>query len=125
MLVHLACFYLSDRGVLQNEAVLPDFPIRQQQPLVIEVVRPNWWDDYGHKLVEYEAMGIAEYWIVDFCALGAIRHIGKPKQPNVTVCQLIEDEYQMQRFIAGQRLKSGIFPNLELSTDAIFQAAEL
>ncbi|MBD1867588.1 Uma2 family endonuclease [Oculatella sp. FACHB-28] len=94
-------------------------------PLVIEVVRPNWWDDYGHKLVEYEAMGIAEYWIVDFCALGAIRHIGKPKQPTVTVCQLIEDEYQMQRFIAGQRLKSGIFPNLELSTDAIFQAAEL
>lgn len=94
-------------------------------PLVIEIVSTNWRDDYGHKLVEYEAMGIAEYWIVDFCALGAIRHIGKPKQPTVTVCQLIEDEYQMQRFIAGQRLKSGIFPNLELSTDAIFQAAEL
>lgn len=34
MLVHLACFYLSDRGVLQNEAVLPDFPIRQQQQLL-------------------------------------------------------------------------------------------
>ncbi len=37
-------------------------------------------DDYGHKFVEYEAMGIAEYWIVDYRALGAIPYIGKPKQ---------------------------------------------
>jgi Uma2 family endonuclease len=41
------------------------------------------------------------------------------------VCQLIEGEYQMQRFIAGQRLESRIFPDLELTTDAIFQAAGL
>jgi Uma2 family endonuclease len=33
----------------------------QAIPLVIEVVRTNWRDDYGHKFVEYEAMGIAEY----------------------------------------------------------------
>ena len=33
-------------------------------PLVIEVVSTNWRDDYGHKLVEYEAMGMEEYWIV-------------------------------------------------------------
>jgi Uma2 family endonuclease len=75
--------------------------------------------------VEYEAMGIAEYWIVDFRALGAVRYIGKPKQRTITVCQLIEGEYQMQRFITDQRLESSIFPGLELTTDAIFQAAGL
>ncbi|MEO1298302.1 MAG: Uma2 family endonuclease, partial [Cyanobacteria bacterium J06636_16] len=29
-------------------------------PLLIEVVSTNWRDDYAHKLVEYEAMAIAE-----------------------------------------------------------------
>ncbi len=94
-------------------------------PLVIEVVSTNSRDDYGHKLVEYEAMGIAEYWIVDYRALGAVRYIGKPKQPTITVCQLMEGEYQMQRFIAGQRLSSQIFPELDLTTDSIFQAGRL
>lgn len=120
--------------VILDKTALVDEPLWQKSstiqsgktvPLVIEVVSTNWRDDYGHKLVEYEAMGIAECWIVDFRALGAIRHIGKPKQPTITVCQLNEDEHQMQRFIAGQQLKSGIFPSLKLSTDAIFQAAEL
>ena len=69
-------------------------------------------------------MGIAEYWIVDYRALGAVRYIGKPKQPTITVCQLVDDEYQMQRFIAGQHLESRIFPELELTTDAIFQATQ-
>ncbi|MBP0019601.1 MAG: Uma2 family endonuclease [Cyanobacteria bacterium SBLK] len=94
-------------------------------PLAIEVVSTNWRDDYGHKLIEYEAMGIAEYWLVDYRALGAVRYIGKPKQPTITVCQLIEGEYQMQRFITGQNVRSQIFPQLELTTDTIFQSAEL
>ncbi|MFM6899181.1 MAG: Uma2 family endonuclease, partial [Microcystis panniformis] len=33
-------------------------------PLVIEVVSSNWRDDYGDKLVDYEAISIKEYWIV-------------------------------------------------------------
>ncbi len=97
----------------------------QTVPLVIEVVSTNWRDDYGHKFVEYEAMGITEYWIVDYRALGAVRYIGKPKQPTITIFQLIEDEYQMQKFVTGQRLESSIFPELDLTTDAIFAATEL
>lgn len=31
--------------------------------LVVEVVSTNWRDDYGLKLADYEAMGIAEYWM--------------------------------------------------------------
>ncbi len=94
-------------------------------PLAIEVVSTNWRDDYAHKFIEYSAMGIAEYWIVDYRALGAVRYIGKPKQPTITICQLIDGEYQMERFIAGQGLLSKIFPELQLTTDIIFAAAEL
>ncbi|MGC1306672.1 MAG: Uma2 family endonuclease [Phormidesmis sp.] len=93
-------------------------------PLVIEVVSTNWRDDYGHKFVEYEAMGIQEYWMVDFRALGAVRHIGKPKQPTITICQMDDDEYQIRRFVAGKKLVSSVFPQLNLTTDAVFSAAE-
>ena len=90
-------------------------------PLVIEVVSTNWSDDYAIKLTQYEAMGVAEYWIVDYRALGAVRHIGKPKQPTVTVCKLIEGEYQLFLYTSGKRIESDILPELNLMTDNIFQ----
>ncbi len=107
--------YLPYVAVIQNGETIP---------LVIEVVSTNWRDDYGHKFVEYEAIEIAEYWIVDYRALGAVRHIGKPKQPTITICKLIEGEYQIEKFVKGDFLKSNIFPKLELTTDEVFQAGE-
>ncbi|NEP46424.1 MAG: Uma2 family endonuclease, partial [Okeania sp. SIO2H7] len=47
--------------------------------LAVEVVSTNWQDDYGMKVVEYESLGIAEYWIVDYLGLGGRRFIGNPK----------------------------------------------
>lgn len=112
--------YIQDEPLWDKSSVIQH---GQTIPLVIEVVSTNWRDDYGHKFVEYEAMGIAEYWIVDYRALGAVRYIGKPKQPTVTICKLIEGEYQMEKFNQGDRLKSNVFPELKLTTDAIFQIA--
>ena len=115
-----------DRRELINEPMWQKASVIQNGktiPLVIEVVSTNWSDDYAIKLSQYESMGIAEYWIVDYRALGAVRHIGKPKQPTVTVCKLIEGEYQLFLFTAGQRIESDIFPELNLMTDAIFQSA--
>ena len=115
-----------NRDLLQHEPLWPTASVIQggeTAPLVVEVVSTNWRDDYGHKFVEYEAMGIAEYWIVDFRALGAVRHIGKPKKPTITICQLEGEEYMIRRFVAGERLVSDIFPQLDLTTDAIFAAA--
>jgi Uma2 family endonuclease len=68
-------------------------------------------------------MGTEEYWIVDFRALGAVRYIGQPKQPTVTICHLHQGEYQLLRLVAGQAIASRILPDLRLSTDAIFQSA--
>jgi Uma2 family endonuclease len=79
-------------------------------PLIIEVVstavassretRPtrcltNWSDDYALKLDDYEYLGIPEYWIVDYLGLGGRKFIGNPKQPTISVYQLIDGEYQL------------------------------
>ena len=92
-------------------------------PLVIEVVSTNWRTDYDVKLSDYEAMGIREYWLVDYLALAAARAIGKPKQPTITVCSLTDDGYELARFHAGDLLVSQVLPELELAVTDVFAAA--
>jgi Uma2 family endonuclease len=93
-------------------------------PLVIEIVSTNWRDDYEYKLNEYEALGITEYWVVDYAALGGIRYIGKPKQPTMTVYTLTEGEYQAKQFREENRVESIIFPLLNLTANQIFSAGQ-
>ncbi|MEM8805186.1 MAG: Uma2 family endonuclease [Cyanobacteria bacterium P01_G01_bin.38] len=90
--------------------------------LAVEVVSSNWQDDYLNKLAEYEALGIPEYWIVDYLALGAARYIGSPKVPTISVYHLVVEEYQVQLFRAGDRLSSVTFPQMDLTVDEIFAA---
>ncbi|NDJ22448.1 Uma2 family endonuclease [Nostoc sp. B(2019)] len=107
-------------------------------PLVIEVVSTNWKDDYAHKLVDYETVGIPEYWIVedtaldgfpglkqvsvDYLALGGRRYIGNPKQPTISIYYLVDDEYQVSQFRGNDRIGSPTFPELNLTAEQIFQA---
>jgi Uma2 family endonuclease len=98
-------------------------------PLAIEVVSTNWRDDYYLKYADYEEMGIPEYWIVDYAALGGRNFIGNPKQPTITVCNLVDEEYQISKFrdsdaYGGKlRIISQTFPELNLTPNQIFQAA--
>lgn len=94
-------------------------------PLVVEVVSTNWSDDYALKLEEYEILGIDEYWIVDYLGLGGRRFIGNPKQPTISVYQLMEGEYQVQQFRDHQRIESRTFPELSLTALQVFQAGQL
>ena len=79
-------------------------------------------DDYLTKLRDYEALGIAEYWIVDYLALGAVRYIGQPKQPTISVYELIDGEYQVRQFQGNDRIISSIFSELTLTVSQVFQA---
>lgn len=92
--------------------------------LIIEVVSTNWRDDYGYKLIDYEALEIPEYWIVDYLALGGKRYIGDPKQPTLSVYQLIDGEYQVQQFRGEQPIISAAFPQLNLTAQEIFAVAD-
>lgn len=89
-------------------------------PLAIEVVSSNWQDDYLMKLGEYEKLGIKEYWIVDYLGLGGRRYIGTPKQPTISIYALVEGEYGLQIFRGKEKLKSLIFPELNLVAQDIF-----
>ncbi|BAY12682.1 Uma2 family endonuclease [Calothrix sp. NIES-2098] len=91
--------------------------------LVVEVVSTNWRDDYYKKYADYEQMGIAEYWIADYAALGGRNFIGNPKQPTIFVCQLIDGEYQMNDFRGNNSIVSPTFPQLNLTAQQIFDAA--
>jgi len=91
-------------------------------PLVIEVVSTNWRDDYYFKYADYEEMGIPEYWIVDYAAFGGRNFIGNPKQPTISVCNLVEGEYQITKFQDHDRIVSQTFPDLNLTANQIFHA---
>lgn len=92
-------------------------------PLVIEVVSTNWRDDYLKKAADYEEMGIPEYWIVDYAALGGKRFIGNPKQPTVSIYYLIEGEYQkVTQFRSNDQIESPTFPELYLTANQIMAA---
>ncbi|MDZ8064140.1 MAG: Uma2 family endonuclease [Nostoc sp. DedQUE08] len=93
-------------------------------PLVVEVVSSNWRDDYLKKAADYEGVGIPEYWIVDYAALGGRRFIGNPKQPTVSLFTLIEGEYQVSQFQGSDRIISPLFPELNLTAEQIFQAGK-
>ena len=122
--------YFPDLLVL-NRANLVNEPLWQKQsilslgasiPLAIEVVSTNWRDDYYLKYADYEEMGIPEYWIVDYAALGGRNFIGNPKQPTISVCNLVDGEYQILKFRENDRIVSQTFPDLNLTANQIFQA---
>ncbi|WP_293351897.1 MULTISPECIES: Uma2 family endonuclease [unclassified Microcoleus] len=90
--------------------------------LAVEVVSTNWQDDYLVKVADYERLGIQEYWVVDYAALGGRRFIGNPKQPTISVYQLVDGEYQISQFRGNDIVESLAFPELKLTAEKIFIA---
>jgi Uma2 family endonuclease len=88
--------------------------------LAVEVVSTNWRDDYALKLSDYESIGIEEYWIADYLGIGGRRYIGSPKQPTLSVCTLVDGEYEIQQFKGDDSIQSRTFPELQLTVDQLF-----
>jgi len=88
--------------------------------LVVEIVSTNWEDDYIDKLDEYQRLGISEYWIVDYLALGSRNYLGNPKEPTVFVYLLDENGvYQMTAYRGSDRIISRTFPELALTAEQV------
>ncbi|NET39691.1 MAG: Uma2 family endonuclease [Cyanothece sp. SIO1E1] len=90
---------------------------------VAEVVSSNWQNDYARKVEDYAVLGISEYWIADYAGLGGTRHIGKPKQPTVSVCTLVDEEYEIQQFRSNQTIVSPTFPDLKLTAEQVLTSS--
>lgn len=76
-------------------------------------------------------MGITEYWIVDYLAIGSREYLGNPKEPAVFVYILNEEGvYQQTRFQGSdsltetlrERIMSATFPELNLTVEQILGA---
>ncbi|MBW4667836.1 MAG: Uma2 family endonuclease [Cyanomargarita calcarea GSE-NOS-MK-12-04C] len=122
--------YLPDMLVINHDNLVNE-PLWKKQstlispesiPLIIEIVSSNWSDDYYKKFADYQSMGIAEYWIVDFEAYGGRVFIGNPKVPTIFICELVEGEYQMTPFRGTERIISPTFPELNLTAQQIFDS---
>ena len=93
-------------------------------PLVIEVVSTNWRDDYLTKLAEYEAIGVQEYWIVDYAALGGMRYIGHPKQPTLSLYAMDTKTGEFgrpQQFRGNDRIESIVMTELTFIAETLWR----
>ncbi|WP_310425018.1 Uma2 family endonuclease [Chamaesiphon sp. VAR_48_metabat_135_sub] len=111
-----------DKGLLAQEQRWETESIITQGSsvkLAIEVVSTNWQDDYAIKQIAYQALGIQEYWIVDYLGLGGRNFIGHPKQPTISIYYLVDGEYDLHQFRSNERIVSPTFPDLELSIDLL------
>lgn len=81
--------------------------------LVVEVVSPdNPSRDYETKRADYAGAGVLEYWIVD------------PREAKITVLRLNEHTYDEHGvFGRGATATSALFPDFEVSVDAVLDAA--
>jgi Uma2 family endonuclease len=113
---------LADEPRWEKESILT---LGKTIKLIVEVVSTNWQDDYSLKLTDYEALGIQEYWVVDYAGLGGRLYIGYPKRPTCSIYNLTDEgEYEVQQFRGSDRLLSPTFPDLTLTADQVFAAGQ-
>jgi Uma2 family endonuclease len=115
-----------DRAELVKEPLWPDqsiLTLGSSLKFVAEVVSSNWQNDYARKVEDYAVLGIPEYWIADYAGLGGTRHIGKPKQPTLSICTLVNGEYEIQPLRGNQTIVSLTFPGLKLTAEQVLRAA--
>ena len=114
-----------DRNELEKELLWHDqsiLTLGSSIKFVMEVVSSNWQNDYARKVEDYAILGIPEYWIADYAGLGGTRHIGKPKQPTLSICTLVKGEYEIQQIRGNQPITSPTFPNFKLTAEQVLKA---
>ncbi|ACK67231.1 protein of unknown function DUF820 [Rippkaea orientalis PCC 8801] len=90
--------------------------------LAVEVTSNNWETDYLDKFEEYQRLGIAEYWIIDYQAIASVKYLGTPKIPTIFVYYLVNNQYEITRFTADNYLVSLTFPQLRLTVNQIINS---
>lgn len=97
------------KEMLGREAVIE---CHEPPPLIaVEVVSDSTKkEDYRAKRVEYNLLGIQEYWIVD------------PTEKLVTLCLLKDDLYDLKEFREEEIVDSDLLPTLNLTAQQILSA---
>ena len=113
-----------DRNELSKEPIWSEqsiLTLGSSIKFVAEVVSSNWQNDYARKVEDYATLGIPEYWIADYAGLGGIRHIGKSKQPTLSICTLVNGEYEIKQLRGNQMVVSTTFTSLKLTAAEVLK----
>jgi Uma2 family endonuclease len=57
--------------------------------------------------------------------LGGRRFIGNPKQPTLTVCTLVDGEYELRLFRGNDRVVSPLLPEMGLTAAQVLMLDEI
>ena len=90
--------------------------------LIVEVASSNWSNDLVDKQEEYEALGIPEYWIVDYKGQIPAKYCLRGKGKKVIVLTLENGAYKRVEYVLGETVPCQTFPDLMLTVDQIVSA---
>ncbi len=90
----------------------------------VEVASSNWSDDLIAKQEEYEALGVAEYWIVDYQGQIPAKYCQRGKFKKVMVLSLENGVYQKAEYIEGEIIPCTTFPEIKLTVNQVLVAEE-
>lgn len=111
-----------DRPATRREDRQPG--IRSTPRMVVEIASGNWSTDLVEKQEEYEALGINEYWIVDYRGQIPDKYCQRGKGKKVIILKLFNGLYQKAEYLEGEVVPCFTFPDLKLTVDQILAAEE-
>jgi len=98
--------------------------IRTTPHLIVEVASSNWSTDLVEKQEEYQALGVSEYWIVDYRGQIPAKYCLRGKGKKVIVLTLNDDgEYVQSEYLDNEVVPCRICPELMVTVNQILNAS--
>lgn len=115
-----------DIAIIQRPQFYPDDQPRmgiQTQPfMIVEIASFNWSTDLIDKQEEYLALGVPEYWIIDYRGQIPAKYCQRGKGKKAIVLTLENGEYRRSEYLEGEIIPCQTFPDLKLILDQILAA---
>lgn len=115
-----------DIAIIQRPQSYPDDQPRigiQTQPfMIVEIASSNWSTDLIDKQEEYLALGVPEYWIIDYKGQIPAKYCLRGKGKKAIVLILENGEYQRTEYLEGETIPCQTFPDLTLTVDQVLAA---
>jgi Uma2 family endonuclease len=100
----------------------PRVGIKTQPLMIVEIASFNWSTDLIDKQEEYLALGVPEYWIIDYRGQIPAKYCQRGKGKKAIILILENGEYQRSEYLEGETIPCQTFPGLTLTVDQILAA---